>query len=62
MKNGKPRKLIDHSMESRYHDVDEQVGAEIDGDVEGGGEARLGEHAFEDLTGEDLDCPFWLIV
>ncbi|KAI7188100.1 hypothetical protein KC352_g22126 [Hortaea werneckii] len=61
VKAGKPAKIVDHSMESRYHDVDEQpdlaVGmAEGDGDVEGrAGEVRLGQHAFEDLTDRQND-------
>ncbi|OTA24933.1 hypothetical protein BTJ68_12306 [Hortaea werneckii EXF-2000] len=61
VKAGKPAKIVDHSMESRYHDVDEQpdlaVGmAEGDGDVERRvGEVRLGQHAFEDLTDRQND-------
>lgn len=66
VKAGKPAKIVDHSMESRYHDVDEQpdlaVGmAEGDGDVEGrAGEVRLGQHAFEDLTGKSLFRLSWV--
>ncbi|KAI6809032.1 MFS general substrate transporter [Hortaea werneckii] len=61
VKAGKPAKIVDHSMESRYHDVDEQpdlaVGmAEGDADVEDRvGEVRLGQHAFEDLTDRQND-------
>ncbi|KAI7544171.1 MFS general substrate transporter [Hortaea werneckii] len=61
VKAGKPAKIVDHSMETQYHDVDEQpdlaVGmAEGDGDIEGRtGEVRLGQHAFEDLTDRQND-------
>lgn len=48
VKNGKPAKLIDHSMEDKYHDTDEQMD-EDSGVAEGGitrPHARIGDQAF----------------
>jgi MFS family permease len=58
VKNGKAAKLVDHSMESRYHDADEQLDASAgvaDGSVETAPHARLGEKAFLDLTDREND-------
>lgn len=57
IQNGKPAKLIDHSMESKYHDVREQPDpstgmAEGSLEDQSAGNAKLGQHAFEDLTGK----------
>ena len=60
VKNGKPAKMVDHSMESKYHDADEQVD-EVAGVAEGDPEAapahhhRVGEQAFLDLTDRKND-------
>ena len=64
VKNGKPRKIKDRSMETKYHDVDEQPWDEYEGGVgaaEGSAETRPGEHkrigeqAFLDLTDRQND-------
>lgn len=50
VKNGKPKKLKDHSMESRYVDFaegNEQDAGVLNQEVVG---ERLGEQAFLDLT------------
>ncbi|KAK4545221.1 hypothetical protein LTR36_003400 [Oleoguttula mirabilis] len=54
VKNGKPAKLVDHSMEDHYHDADEQLDLCMDA-AEGNTEAqpahhRVGDQAFMDLT------------
>lgn len=55
VKNGKAAKIVDHSMEHRYHDADEQLDTST-GVAEGSSEAQLGRHvrigeqAFLDLT------------
>ncbi|KAK4899665.1 hypothetical protein LTR27_002931 [Elasticomyces elasticus] len=57
VKNGKSAKLVDHSMEDKYHDADEQLD-EVVGAADGAPPAhreRLGEHAFEDLTDRQND-------
>ena len=61
VKNGKPRKIKDHSMEDKYHDADEQPDDEIMGVAEGDPEARpthharIGDQAFLDLTDRKND-------
>ena len=61
VKNGKPRKIKDHSMEDKYHDADEQPEDEFVGVAEGDPEARPGHHtrigdqAFLDLTDRQND-------
>jgi len=55
VKNGMQAKIIDHSMEDKYHDADEQLDqsvglAEGNAEVTPGHHVRVGEHAFEDLT------------
>ncbi|KAK5685061.1 hypothetical protein LTS10_003136 [Elasticomyces elasticus] len=55
--NGKSAKLVDHSMEDKYHDADEQLD-EVVGVADGTPPThreRLGEHAFEDLTDRQND-------
>lgn len=58
VRNGKPAKMIDHSMQDRYHDADEQIEVEA-GVAEGGGRGvelhRVGEKAFLDLTDRQND-------
>lgn len=61
VKNGKPRKIKDRSMEKRYHDTDDQlddgsVGV-AEGDVAALPEhhARIGDQAFLDLTDHKND-------
>ena len=63
VKNGKPAKIKDMSMETKYHDVDEQS-IEVDGAVgmaEGDPETRpshhtrIGDQAFLDLTDRQND-------
>ena len=44
--NGKKAKIHDHSMEDKYHDLDE------DNEVEGG--PRLGDQAFLDLKNDEF--------
>jgi len=59
VKNGKPRKLKDHSMEDKYHDADEQPEDDITGLAEGeaqpGHHVRIGQNAFLDLTDRKND-------
>lgn len=61
VKNGKPRKLKDHSMEDKYHDADEQPEDEVTGVAEGDPETRpvhhtrIGAQAFMDLTDRKND-------
>lgn len=61
VKNGKPAKIKDHSMEDEYHDADEQPDDEMMGVAEGDPEARpahytrIGGQAFLDLTDRKND-------
>lgn len=61
VKNGKPRKIKDHSMEDKYHDADEQPDDAMVGTAEGDPEimpahhARIGDQAFLDLTDRKND-------
>ena len=61
VKNGKPRKIKDRSMEHKYHDADEQPDEENVGVAEGdpeatpGHHARIGDQAFLDLTDRQND-------
>lgn len=62
VKNGKPAKIKDHSMESKYHDADEQSDGELTtGVAEGDPEARpapharIGDQAFLDKTDREND-------
>jgi MFS family permease len=61
VKNGKPRKIKDHSMEDKYHDTDEQPEDEMMGVAEGDPETRpthhtrIGDQAFLDLTDRKND-------
>jgi MFS family permease len=59
VKNGKPAKIKDHSMETRYHDADEQPEDDLtgiaEGDVQPGHHVRIGERAFLDLTDREND-------
>lgn len=60
VKNGKPAKIKDHSMESKYHDADEQpddfeTGAAEGGQIEAHRHARIGDNAFLDLTDRQND-------
>jgi MFS family permease len=60
VKNGKPRKIKDHSMEDKYHDADEQPEDAITGLAEGEMQpgqhhVRIGEQAFMDLTDRKND-------
>lgn len=61
VKNGKPAKIKDHSMEDKYHDADEQPEDFETGVAEGDPEARpahharIGENAFLDLTDRQND-------
>ncbi|KAK3678670.1 hypothetical protein LTR78_001123 [Recurvomyces mirabilis] len=54
VKNGKSAKLVDHSMEEKYHDVDEQIDESAgvaEGEVGVGvRRERIGDQAFLDLT------------
>lgn len=54
VRNGKAAKVIDRSMEDRYHDFQD----ELDNNTETGGvvpEQRLGQNAFKDLTDREND-------
>ncbi|KAK5170284.1 uncharacterized protein LTR77_004871 [Saxophila tyrrhenica] len=60
VKNGKPAKIMDHSMEDKYHDADEQPEDAVTGLAEGeaqvgGRHVRIGEQAFLDLTDRKND-------
>ena len=61
VKNGKPRKIKDQSMEDKYHDADEQPEDESIGVAEGDLETtprhhtRIGDQAFLDLTDRKND-------
>ncbi|KAJ4859415.1 major facilitator superfamily domain-containing protein [Trichoderma breve] len=63
VRNGKKAKVVDHSMDSTYQTMDERTTVEeaviaqenAAGTVEFGGEARLGEQAFLDLTDRQND-------
>lgn len=50
VKNGKPARITDHSMEDKYHDADEQFN-----DAGGVHRTRIGEKAFLDLTDRQND-------
>lgn len=63
-KNGKPRKIIDRSMQDHYHDADEQPAQDVytagvaDGDlsvVPAHQHPRIGDQAFLDLTDRQND-------
>ncbi|KAK5128906.1 hypothetical protein LTR85_000239 [Meristemomyces frigidus] len=59
VKNGKPAKLVDHSMEAHYHDADDQLDPSV-GIAEGDAEAqpsrhKIGDQAFLDLTDRQND-------
>lgn len=60
VKNGKAAKFVDHSMESHYHDADEQPDPSMgvaEGDVEAhhSHHGRIGDQAFLDLTDRKND-------
>ncbi|KAK3072512.1 hypothetical protein LTR53_006694 [Teratosphaeriaceae sp. CCFEE 6253] len=60
VRNGKSAKLVDHSMEAKYHDADEEIDVSAgtaEGDVAGMTHyhAKVGERAFEDLTDRQND-------
>ena len=61
VKNGKPAKIKDRSMDSKYHDADEQSDEYGVGVAEGDPEARpahhtrIGDNAFLDLTDRKND-------
>lgn len=62
VRNGKPAKIIDRSMESSYHAMDgvarEETAAQDSapaGEAEYGGQPRIGERAFLDLTDREND-------
>jgi predicted MFS family arabinose efflux permease len=46
VKNGKPAKMVDHSMQNQYHAIDEEQSAE---------QADIGNNAFLDLTDRQND-------
>ncbi|SMQ51507.1 unnamed protein product [Zymoseptoria tritici ST99CH_1A5] len=50
VKNGKPAQITDWSMKDEYHNADEKLDTETSA-----GQARLGDHAFEDLTDRQND-------
>ena len=59
VRNGKPAKIIDHSMETHYHDAAEQVDSDMaitEGDAEiAHGHQKVGENAFLDMTDRQND-------
>lgn len=61
VKNGKPAKIKDRSMDSKYHDADEQPEDFATGTAEGDPQARpahharIGDNAFLDLTDRQND-------
>lgn len=50
VRNGKPAKMVDHSMQSHYHDIEE-----FNADGEQGANQTVGEQAFLDLTDREND-------
>lgn len=55
VKNGKPAKLVDRSMENKYHDLDDTSDDIRDSAEAGANRTRIGEQAFLDLTDRKND-------
>lgn len=61
VKNGKPAKMVDHSMQQRYHDIEEdntgvlETGTAEQGPAAVEGHEEIGEQAFLDLTDRNND-------
>lgn len=63
VKNGKKAKMVDRSMQDRYHDMDQDGSGDVESGVVGEGtgdvtarpETRLGGNAFLDMTDRDND-------
>lgn len=53
VRNGKEAKVVDHSMQEHYHDI--QSDNENAGGEAGTAEQRLGQNAFKDLTDKEND-------
>nr|ADG21977.1 major facilitator superfamily transporter [Cordyceps tenuipes]ADG21980.1 major facilitator superfamily transporter [Cordyceps tenuipes] len=53
VQNGKEAKVVDHSMQEHYHDIESEN--EAIGSEEGMPEQRLGQNAFKDLTDREND-------
>ncbi|OAA69682.1 major facilitator superfamily transporter [Cordyceps fumosorosea ARSEF 2679] len=53
VRNGKEAKVVDHSMQEHYHDI--QSDNEVVSGEEGIPEQRLGQNAFKDLTDREND-------
>ncbi|KAM3476614.1 hypothetical protein MY4038_008419 [Beauveria bassiana] len=53
VRNGKEAKVVDHSMQQHYHDI--QTDNDAAGGEEGVSEQHLGQNAFKDLTDKEND-------
>jgi hypothetical protein len=55
VRNGKKAKVVDQSMQERYHDIDDSNEDGDDPEQVGTGETRMGDKAFLDLTDREND-------